>query len=227
MIKILNPSAMTNLNCKSYVLILALFSIRIFGLNATALTSPEFSPITFIDKLSNDTIHKVGELFGGGVIFFVDRTGHHGLICSLSDIKDLESIQKYKNQDPTRFKGRKDSAVLVNQVFAVDNPDHAEEMCKYYTNSNFGTGVFSDWYLPSRDELESIYRARDEVYKALKINNKTKFDPLDKIYWSSSKIYDEVLGTNWLMDFDGGSFLAYSRFRRSPRMYFVRAIRAF
>ena len=97
----------------------------------------------------NDTItHYVGEQFGGGVVFFVDKSGIHGLICSMSDIRDPDSYRLYNKQDPRPLKGRSDSAIIINQVFAISNRERAQELCENYKNSNYGTGVFSDWYLP-------------------------------------------------------------------------------
>ena len=35
--------------------------------------------------------HYVGELYGGGVVFWVDQTGQHGLICSMIDLSDSQA----------------------------------------------------------------------------------------------------------------------------------------
>lgn len=220
---------MTHLKCNSIDFFIALILIGTCDSIAASLIHPESSiMIVRESRLINDTIHQVGDLFGGGVIFFVDNTGHHGLIYSMSEIRDPRSLELYKRQDPRPLKGRKDSAALFNQVFSVDNPERAEELCINYTNSNYGTGVFSDWYLPTSDELERLFKVKQIINKILENYSKAIIDPLDKIYWSSSKIYDEVIGSNWLVDFDGGSLVIYSKFRRSlPGKFFVRATRTF
>jgi hypothetical protein len=215
---------MTNFKYKSIVLILVLLSIGAFNLLASTRTHPESSIMNATElRTSYDTIHKVGDLFGGGVIFFVDRTGHHGLICSISDIRDSESLQQFSKQDPTKLKGRKDSAILINQVFVVRKFEHAEELCNNYTNSNLGTGVFSDWHLPTLDQFEILFKVKNEVNKALEDFNKSKTDPLNKLYWSSSKNYDDLMmGSNWMFDFDNGN----RGFTNLPSV-FVRAVRDF
>jgi hypothetical protein len=215
---------MTNLNCKSIALTLGLISLGTHNLMASNWTQLNSSTlIVRQSSLTNDTIHHVGDLFGGGVVFFVDRTGQHGLICSLSDIVDLKSLQQFSKQDPTKLKGRKDSAVLINQVFAVRKIEHAEELCDNYTNSNHGTGEFSDWHLPTLDQLEILFLVKNEVNKALKDFNKTKTDPLNKEYWSSSRNYDDLMmGSNWIFDFNNGS----RGFTNLPSV-FVRAVRDF
>jgi hypothetical protein len=172
--------------------------------------------------VQNDTVkHFMGELFGGGVIFFVDNSGQHGLICSMSDIRDAESIRLFRKQDPKPLTGRSDSAFIMNQVFAVDNPEYAKKLCENYSNSNLGTGVFSDWRLPTRNELEIMYGVKDELNRVLEF-------PLVKCYWSSTRINDEVLGDIWLFDFYYGSSGAWVRTQRPvPGRIYVRAVRAF
>jgi hypothetical protein len=41
---------------------------------------------TYWAHLSIGSSHYVGELYGGGVVFYVDQTGDHGLICSMIDL---------------------------------------------------------------------------------------------------------------------------------------------
>jgi hypothetical protein len=171
---------MTNFSYKSIAIAMVLNSLGICNLIASTWTQLNSSTlIVQQSSLTKDTIHRVGDLFGGGVIFFVDRTGHHGLICSLSDIVDPKSFQQFSKQDPTKLKGRKDSADLINQVFAVHKVEHAEELCNKYNNSNYGTGVFSDWHLPTLEQLEILFLVKNEVNKALEDFNKAITDPLN------------------------------------------------
>jgi serine/threonine-protein kinase len=181
-------------------------------------------PFTCREIMLNDTIQIVGDFFSGGIVFYVDKTGNHGLVCSLSNIIDSKSLELYNRHDPTKLKGREDSATLVNQVFAIDNPDSAEILCNNYTNLNFGAGVFSDWYLPNSDELEKLFRVKDIINKVLEKFDKNRVDLLDKIYWSSSKTNDERLGSNWLYDFNEGNLMTTYKL---PGRTFIRAIRSF
>ena len=62
----------------------------------------------------NDSIkHYVGELFGGGVVFSVDESKQHGLICSMSDIRDPVSSQLDLKQDPIPIKSQPDTKSLI------------------------------------------------------------------------------------------------------------------
>lgn len=214
---------MIHFKFNSIAIFLALFSLETYNLiGATWTHSESATVIVEQSNLIKDTIHHVGDLFGGGVIFFVDKTGQHGLICSISDIRDSKSINQFSKQDPTKLKGRKDSAVLINQVFAVSKPERAEELCNNYTNSNYGTGVFSDWYLPTIDQLEIMFKVKEAINKALENFNNDIIDPLNKIYWSASKTYNESMGSNWIFDFNNAA-----RGTTNLPLVFIRAVRAY
>lgn len=165
--------------------------------------------------VTKDTIHYVGELFGGGVIFYVDPSMKHGLICSMSDIRDPLSTT------PDRI-SRDAKTVHLDLKQAVKDPDRASEICETYTNSNYGTGQFSDWYLPSIDELKILYNSKNEVNQSLKKYSQKITDYLDKVYWSSSKMTSEIINTNWLLNFDDGGLMTTNR-----TITCVRAIRKF
>lgn len=211
---------MKQLKCLLFVTLLITISLNSKG---GTIFFPER---TYPFNPQNDTVkHFVGELFGGGVIFYVDKTNKHGLICSMSDIRDPESSSLFKQQDLKLLKGRSDSTVLMYQVFAVDNPDRAITLCNSYTNSNYGTGQFSNWYLPTSEELKIMYNAKDDVNKTLEKCEKSIVDPLIKIYWSSSNIHNDLINNNWLLDFESGSLVSTNR--PVQGRYFVRAIRAY
>ncbi|MBI9097617.1 MAG: hypothetical protein JEY91_04020 [Spirochaetaceae bacterium] len=65
-----------------------------------------------------------------------------------------------------------DRTVAVNVEFTIG----AAQLCDDYVNEESGTGVYYDWYLPSRDELFKLYLSKDKI---------GGFSSLD--YWSSSE----------------------------------------
>ena len=72
---------------------------------------------------------------------------------------------------------------------------------------------YSDWYLPSRDELNKLY-----------INRKAIGDFANKYYWSSSEVDKEFKEYSWVQSFGNGS--QYGGFR-SNTLGCVRAVRSF
>jgi hypothetical protein len=71
---------------------------------------------------------------------------------------------------------------------------------------------YSDWYLPSRDELQIMYQQ-------LKVNGIGNF--ANDVYWSSSENYSDGA---WNVNFyDGYGYPGYNKLNN----YGVRAVRAF
>ena len=173
----------------------------------------------------NDSIkHYVGELFGGGVVFSVDESKQHGLICSMSDIRDPVSSRLDLKQDPIPIKKEPDTKALMSKDYAVKNRDRAVDLCDSYSNSNYGTGIFSNWHLPTIDELKTLYNVKNEINNALEKFGNSVTDPLIKVYWSSSKMHSDIMDSYYQFNFKDGAIII------SPNLTgktYVRAVRTF
>jgi hypothetical protein len=173
---------------------------------------------------STGNSHYVGELYGGGIVFWVDYTGQHGLILSLIDISTASA---YSNINSTligvsaqsEWDGSSNSNAITGQA---GHTNSAAKLCLDYINIDYGTGIFSDWYLPSRTELALVFRYFFEVQKTLDIDGNPASTLLNKgVYWSST----EVNTTNaWTVDFSNCSLLSVTK---AASLTDVRAIRAF
>ena len=96
--------------------------------------------------------YSVGQLFGGGVIIWVDSTGQHGLIAGLTDISASVEFEAVPNQ-ATLFAsdftdGQPNTTTLVSGAGAPHGFT-AAALCDGYSFNGF-----NDWYLPSLYELE-------------------------------------------------------------------------
>ena len=175
-----------------------------------------------IDKLS--TKKKIGDHFGGGLVFYVDPTGQHGLIASLSD--QSSGIQWYNGVDKvTGATGDGVGAGATNTAIIVaaqsnDTPggNFAAKVAADFSVQEDGvtacTGsvdevCYGDWYLPSKHELALLYQQKYIVDGFA-----------DDSYWSSA----EANSNNaWFMGFlDDVKGVTY-KYISLP----VRAIRAF
>jgi len=146
----------------------------------------------------------IGQSYGGGIIFYVDGTGQHGLISATSDQStgaQWGCYATYIGTSTTIGTGQVNTTAIVN---GCNETGIAAKLC-----DNLVLNGYSDWFLPSKDELNQMYLQKNVIGNfAL------------SIYWSSS---ESASYAAWCQYFTNGSQIDYAK--NSP--YFVRAIRAF
>ena len=98
------------------------------------------------------SLHYVGELFGGGIVFYVYNNGANGLIASLDDLDGGSGVAWSAVQAVTvpngalnMTNGSTNTAAIVAQDATAG---YAATLCSSYSG-----GSFTDWYLPSNREL--------------------------------------------------------------------------
>lgn len=101
--------------------------------------------------------HYVGENLGGGIVFYVDDEGKHGLITTTIDKR-------------TRKQQRSEAYILTNPVrdgittgaFNTEriNVMKGEGVNEVQEVENYLDVKLSDWYLPTRYDLIKLYRNR-------------------------------------------------------------------
>jgi hypothetical protein len=152
----------------------------------------------------------LGDLYGGGKIFWLDVSGNHGLVA---DTSDLSTGIKWHNVSDTLTSATLDAiyAGSTNTQKIIEKQGNGAYAAKSCDDSGktLNNEYFSDWYLPSKYELNLMY-----LQQAL-IGNLTP-NP----YWSSTE-FD--LSKAWAQSFSNGviSNDVKSSIRR------VRAIRSF
>ncbi|HAL64954.1 MAG TPA: hypothetical protein DCP10_05245 [Bacteroidales bacterium] len=164
--------------------------------------------------------HYVGELYGGGGGVLVDHTGEHGLIVSIVNISTGQAWSNLTTLIGTTndWDGANNTLAIIGQS---GHTSSAAKFCDDYTNADYGTGTYSDWYLPSVAELNHVWNNFYEVQKALINDGNSSTTPLARAaYWSSS----ELNASNaWAFHFYYG--YTYTNYKSST--YYVRAVRAF
>lgn len=167
---------------------------------------------------------KVGLNYEGGVIFYVDNTGQHGLICAPND--QSSGIKWYNDSytttgasDQTIGSGNSNTiAIVTNQ----GNGSYAAKLCADLT-----IGGYNDWYLPSFSELNLMMKNLGcSTNFGFPWNAGTTYH-----YWSSSESSSTAALTvnynivnsasTWIL----GSITSGSFYKNS--LYRVRAIRSF
>lgn len=168
--------------------------------------------------------HYVGELYGGGVVFWVDHTGQHGLILNMVD---LSTSQEWSNVDDVIIGSTNDWDGANNTIAIIGQNGHtssAAKLCDDYTNTDYGTGTYSDWYLPSLAELNCVLTSFYEVQKVLANNGNADSTPLATdyyyYYWTSTESYTWEASN---FGFDKGGWSTGAKHHG----FYVRAVRAF
>jgi hypothetical protein len=188
------------------------------GLNVTVTGTGTIASPYIINASDN---HYVGQLYGGGIVLWVDNTGQHGLIVSLIDLSTYSVLSDvYDEIGPTAqstWNGQANSTAIMGQSGFTTG---AALLCDGYTNANYSTGIYSDWYLPAIDQLSMIYNARYILNK--NIESVSGANLLGKeIYWSSTEDYGYYV---FYFNF-GSSSYTYIGDKATP--LYVRAVRAF
>lgn len=179
------------------------------------LTMLSVISISSCKKDGNDPLPAIviGQSYQGGIVFYVDASGQHGLVAATSD-----QVNGYW-EDCTGYlcgsliTGANGTAVGTGRQNTID------------IINGYGTGSFlaadicdklvfagyDDWFLPSKDELNLMYQYKDKIG-----GGNLAWDR----YWSSSQV-DEKNG--YVQNFDNGqSTPGHKEDKQS-----IRAVRAF
>jgi len=148
-------------------------NITVKGYNATCGEGPE-SSLTLTVNIGLG----IGCPYAGGIVFYLDGTGNHGLVCAPDDEGASEWGCKGTSIGGTSTNfgtGNANTTAIVN---GCSTPGIAARVCY-----NLVLNAYSDWYLPSKDELGLMF---------------TNLNPLgignfqSAPYWSSSQYNADV-----------------------------------
>ena len=167
----------------------------------------------------------VGDFYQGGVVFyiFVDGdTGYvagetHGLIAAVADqssgIRWDNGIIVTTGATGTAIgTGSANTDAIINQQGQTET-SYAAGLARAYTG-----GGYTDWFLPSKDELNKMYTNRATINTTATANSVIVFLP--NRYMSST---EEDENTNWGQVFGNGLQSAINKSQEKA----VRAVRAF
>ena len=134
----------------------------------------------------------IGDTYAGGIIFFLDGSGCHGLVAKATDEPGTyQWSSTYFNTWAFAsgiYGGAQNTKKSIARAVASASTCPAASVC-----DNLTSGGYTDWYLPSKDEL-------DMMYVNLHMQGLGGFANL--IYWSSTELanYDA-----WIQDFGTGN----------------------
>lgn len=135
---------------------------------------------------------EIGDAYQGGIIFYIDATGEHGLIAYTSDLDQapwgcLDTDPTPPNPEPPTSPIAQNNEIGFGEQNTMAIINYCEEpSIAARTAANLTAEGYDDWYLPSIDELQLIYENRDVIGGFPDLNN----DPTQGeyfIYASSSE----------------------------------------
>ncbi|OIQ29385.1 MAG: hypothetical protein BM564_06725 [Bacteroidetes bacterium MedPE-SWsnd-G2] len=172
-----------------------------------------------IQESTSENTHHIGEFYGGGIVFYTYDNGNHGLIISTEDMSDGDEVEwGFKDDDiseaESEWNGSGNTLALVEE--GVES-DEAAGLC-----NNYNSGNFSDWYLPSLNELQLIFKSLYIINKTLDSDSDSNTYGLsvNDSYWSSTQQNDEK---SYLLKLDHMK----AEKKKKDEDHKVRAIRAF
>jgi hypothetical protein len=167
--------------------------------------------------------YSVGDYAQGGIIFWLDETGQHGLVACKFDQSPFSKwyagtygATRATGDGP--LSGELNTGIIISSQVAIgdDGSLYAARIC---ADVKLGEGpkTYGDWYLPTLNELWEMYMNRDLINTVAIANGGTA---LSDDYWSSTE-FDS--NTAWKLSFTGGAYLQSDKAEQNR----VRAIRAF
>ena len=162
---------------------------------------------------TTDTL-AIGDSYQGGIIFWLDTTGQHGLIAATADqntgIQWYNGTYRYTGTNGDGLYAGKMNTAMIIATQMADNQtgNFAAKVCADYSVTVGGV-TYGDWYLPSKYELNLLYLKKTAVGGFA-----------STYYWSSTE-YGSY--TAWTQNFTNGG----QDDDNKTNTYYVRAIRAF
>ena len=201
--------------------------------NYTAEATEEDNSCTYPESNYNcngEEIVQVGDFIFGGIVFYVDESGAHGLVCAPSNLSGVDGWSGFQWMDITVSgnqyiqlngstsnligSGDFNSSLIINsQGIGAD----AASMCSLL----FLNG-YDDWFLPSLNELWEMNTYRDLISTIAIENGGDQFDY--GFYWSSSEVN---LTDAWTVNFTQAAQGSFDLSRGKMNGYLVRPIRSF
>ncbi|TKS57179.1 Lcl C-terminal domain-containing protein [Mesohalobacter halotolerans] len=175
-------------------------------------------------KKMGSSTYSVGDFAHGGIVFWVDETGQHGLVCAKQD--QSTGVRWYagtygntqaKGDGP--YAGEANTSIIIAAQVAIgdDGSTYAARICNELQVTEGGK-TYGDWYLPSKEELNLMYQNKVTIDATAVANGGGGF--ASAYYWSST----ELVNTNaWIQNFNDG----FQNFYNKSLTYRVRAVRAF
>ena len=156
---------------------------------------------------------KIGDYIHGGVVFWLDPSGEHGLVCALNEFASeqwgVDGILDGTDFDGY-YAGKRNTAILL----AKNDPTLLGKKCAKVEDGSYG-----DWYLPAHLELLALKFNKSIVNSSISQQGGTLIGDVN--YWSSTETNaSRIIVVD--LDSQGGAST-----KSKENFYRAKAIRAF
>ena len=194
--------------------------LTIAGRTGQVLTTASDGTLTWTSLTTQTATHSIGESFGGGIVFYVWDNGRHGLIAATSNLSfggtsfftwgpTANYVMAIRNGINAGLYNTE--RIIMKQGAGVGT--YAAMVAAHYQFNGNGWGDYGDWYLPSKYELQLLFKQKNVVGG---FSNTT-------YVWSSTEADDKTAYT--LNFFSSTGTVQAEAKNLNPRS--VRAIRSF
>jgi hypothetical protein len=168
--------------------------------------------------------YKIGDFTHGGVVFWVDKSGQHGLVCAKNNQSTAiewfaGTFGNTQAKGNGLYAGKSNSSIIISShVFIGDNnSSYAARLCNELTVVE-DTVLYGDWYLPSIFELKLMSLNLPLINSTAIANGGENF--INNFYWSST---EESSDKAWIVNLNNAQESVVLKSSQNP----VRAIRSF
>ena len=196
------------------------------GTNYTINEKTQLLSVPYALYAKNVKTYKVGDFVYGGIVFWVDETGQHGLVCA--KYNQSSGAKWYAGTNiRTMATGNGPKAGFMNTAIIIasqgygDGTNYVARICnelKITEGAQIISNTYGDWYLPSLSELKLMYERRVIINATALANGGNSFSVSN--YWSSTEYNTQKV---WAVRFSDGLASLYNK----DTSLYVRAVRAF
>ena len=162
--------------------------------------------------------YSIGDFVNGGVVFWLDSTGQHGLVCALSDSAINAEWGCYDYDLPNvpnvQYNGGYPEGSGTEIGDGFNNTNNILNDCPTSPAALAARSLGKDWFLPSTKELNQMY-----INKRV-LERFPGFVPFSGVYHTST---ENSIYNTWKQNFGKGNLLNSNKFTK----FSVRAVRAF
>jgi hypothetical protein len=140
------------------------------GRTGQVLTTATDGTLTWTSLTTQTATHSIGESFGGGIVFYVWDNGRHGLISATSNLSfggttaftwgpTANYVMAIRNGINAGMSNTE--RIIMKQGAGIGN--YAAMVAAHYSFNGNGWGDYGDWYLPSKYELQLLFKQKNVV----------------------------------------------------------------